>query len=61
MEVQGDTPVNTWILFCSCSTRFVSCFSSLLYFKWVGNVLWAGNGNGCVVSTAVSNKPVEVC
>lgn len=38
-------------------------FFSLLYFKWVGNVLRAGNGNGCFVSTAVLNKlkPVEGC
>lgn len=28
-------------------------FFSLLYFKCVGNVLWAGNGNGCFVSMAV--------
>jgi len=41
--------------------QIFALFFSLLYFKWVGNVLWAGNGDGCFVSTAVLNKPVEGC
>lgn len=35
-------------------------FFSLLYFNWVGNVLWAGNGNVCFLSTWFAKKRLEL-